>query len=677
MTRETNTITVLGAGDMGHGVAELAALKGFDVRIRDVDDAALARAHEKVRASLTKLASKQVVTPDAADAAFARLVFTTDLATALKGTDFVIEAVPEDLALKQRVFKEVEELAPSHAILASNTSTIKISEIAERLTGRDRVVGMHFFNPVMLMDLVEIIPGEGTRADVVDETRRVAERMGKQVVACAKDSPGFITSRLVGVWVGAAVLLNESGEGTREGIDSALKFGAGFPMGAFELADYTGLDIGYHAGAYIASKLGDAYAPLPSLRERVEAGKLGKKTGEGFYKWAGSRVAAPLSPDQAKSVDPARVLAVVANEAAKIVTEGVATAADVDKAMRLGCAFPKGPLAWADDAGLDNVLAILEDLRARDGHALYTPSPALTRLVAEGRLGRATGAGFHAYQDSTGPGAAEGDPMRGGTSTYENIRVEVDASTHVATLTLDRTHRMNAISPGLVADMRRAFAALDAEESVRVVVITGAGDKAFCAGADLTETGDITPASSAEIARDLNKVLLGFEGSGKIVVAALNGYAFGGGLEIALACDFRVAAKRVKLGLTEVTLGLLPASGGTQRLPKLIGLARAKELILLGSRISADDAFAWGLVNRVFENDTFANDVGAFASRLAKGAPIAQRYAKRALAHASTTPNEQGAELEAAAFGILLSTEDAMEGVTALFSKREAEFKGR
>ncbi len=682
MMEEVTTITVLGAGDMGHGIAELAALKGFEVRVRDINQQVLDVAMAKVRKSLDKLAAKQVATTEAADAAFNRITFTTDLASALKDTRFVIEAVPENLDLKRKVFKEVEELAPAAAIFATNTSTMKVTEIAEGIVSRDRVVGMHFFNPVMLMDLIEIIPGIATRPEVLETTRLVSERLGKQVVVCAKDSPGFITSRLVSVWVGAAVLFNEKGDGSREAIDGALKFGAGFPMGAFELADYTGLDVGYHASEYIASKLGSAYKPLPSLANLVHAGKLGKKTGEGFYRWEGSRLVTPPTPDKAKEFDAAKVLAVVANEAARLVDQGVGTAEDIDKAMRLGCAFPKGPLEWADAYGLDNVLALLADLKEQHGHELFEPYELLVELVEDGRLGRATGHGFHTYSPSQA-GATEDAPASDGTTgagtrvEYENVIVDIDEGTRVATLTLNRPHRMNAISPDLVRDMRQAFRALDADDRVRAVVVTGSGDKSFCAGADLTETGDITPATAMEIARNLNLVLLDFERSGKIVIAALNGYAFGGGLEIALACDFRLAAKRVKLGLTEVTLGLIPASGGTQRLPKLIGLARAKEMVLLGERVTADEAKAAGLVTRVCENESFADDVAAFATRVAKGAPVAQRLSKRSLNQGLTVTNEQGAELEAAAFGILLSTEDAMEGVTALFSKREPEFQGK
>ncbi|HWG89978.1 MAG TPA: 3-hydroxyacyl-CoA dehydrogenase/enoyl-CoA hydratase family protein [Candidatus Thermoplasmatota archaeon] len=673
MPRNIATLTVLGAGDMGHGIAELAALRGFEVRLRDISPEVLESAMKKVQWSLEKLVAHATITKENAADALSRLKPTTDLAEAVRGTDLVIEAVPERLDLKQRVFAEVEALAPPTAVLATNTSAMRVSEIAANLKNPSRLVGMHFFNPVLLLSLVEIIPGDATAKENVEAVVDVTRRLGKEPVVLQRDTPGFVTTRLVSTWVGASILAAEKGVATPAQIDSAMKFKAAFPMGPFELADYTGLDVGHHAGAYMASRLGAAYEPPQTLRGHVARGQLGKKTGRGFYTWQDNRVTESLSPDAGRDFDNALVLAVVANEAARLVQEGVASAADVDKAMRLGCAFPKGPLEWADDYGLDRVVKTLQTLQERTGHALATPVKPLTDLVAAGQLGRASGKGFHAYEQGTAGGATAAATG----PSYETILVEVNAETKVAKVTLNRAHRLHAINEKMVEELSAAFDALEANEDARVIVLTATGEKAFCVGADLSDGGGMTPLSSASVARKGHLLCLKMEKLGKPIIAAINGYAFGGGLELTLPADFRVAAKRAKVALPEVTLGLLPAMGGTQRLPKLLGLSRAKEFALLGNRVDAEDALRLGLLHRVFENERFEQETMAFAEELATRAPIALRFTKQLLNAAPTTDILSGMELEATAFGVLASTEDVVEGVTSLFMKKKPEFKGR
>ncbi len=667
MTREVDTITVVGAGSMGHGVAELAALNGFDVRLRDIEQEVLDKAMENIRWSLDKLVEKDTVPQDQADTAYDRITATTDLQEALDGTDFVIEAVPEDLNLKQKIFADLEDATEDDVILASNTSTMRITEIAEKVQDPSRVIGMHFFNPVLLMDLIEIIRGDETSDEAVEVTTQVSETLGKTVVVCKEDVPGFITSRLVGAFTNSAIQALEQGEGSKEEIDAALKFDAGFPMGPFELADYTGLDIAHHAGNYIAERLGEAYRPPEAIDELVEAGKLGKKSGEGFYDYS-EQEKPDIRPDQAGKFDAKLVLAPVANEAAKLLQQGAGSAEDIDKAMRLGAAFPKGPLAWADEVGLDVVVDTLNAIHEATGDEVVEPASALTERVDAGNLGKSTGEGFHTY-DAT-EDAEEGLQL-------ETVQVDVDEDTMVGTITLDRPHRMNAISGQLIDDLNTALTELDGDDRVRCILLTGTGEKAFCVGADLQESGGLEPAMGAQLARANHLVNQRIEQLDKVVVAGLNGYAFGGGLELALACDFRVAAKRAKVSQPEIKLGLIPGAGGTQRLPKLIGLSRAKEFVLLGERWSAEDAEDIGLLHRVYENDAFREEAHAFAAKLARGPPIAQRLAKQALNAAPTTEISAGMELESSAFGVLLSTEDVMEGVASMFQKKDPEFQGK
>lgn len=662
--QDVRNLAVIGAGDMGHGVAELAALKGFSVALRDIDAAQLDKAREKIRASLDKLVSKNVATREGADAAFARIRFTTDLAEAVGNADMVIEAVPEKLELKQRVFADIEAAAPAGAVLATNTSAMRVQEVGEKMRDPSRLVGMHFFNPVLLMDLVEIIPSPKTSAAALAAAESVSKKMGKTFVSLKADTPGFVTSRLVGAWVGAAVLASEHKLGTREEIDSALRFKAGFPMGPFELADYTGIDIGVHAAEYIASRLGEAYRPSASMRAMVEQGKLGKKTGQGYYAWSGNKIGTLITPDAGRNFDPALILSVVANEAAKLVEQGVASAAEIDLAMRHGCAFPKGPLEWADEVGLENVLKALYTLKEASGAGIVEPYEAIVEMVQEHRK-------FYAKKEPTASVGVKSGPA------FETVLYEVDVATKVATITLNRPHRLNAINGALIRDVRMALDEAENDERVRAVLLTGVGEKAFCAGADLADVGGMTPAIVASLAREGHWMCVGMEKMGKPIIAAVNGLALGGGLELTLPCDFRVAAKRASFGLPEVTLGLLPAMGGTQRLPKLLGLARAKEIALLGNKFDAQQAFAWGLVHRVFENDSFLAEAKAFAAEVATRAPLSLRKTKQLLNAAHDTPILVGMEAEATAFGVLASTEDMLEGISSMFAKKKPDFQGK
>lgn len=279
-------VAVLGAGTMGHGIAQVAALAGCDVRLRDVSEGVLERARLGVGESLAKAVEKGKVTQEAADAAVARIHLTTDLATAVKDADLVVEAVPEKLDLKRSVFTEVARHAPASATLATNTSSLPIASIAEALpeAERGRVLGMHFFNPVPVMKLVEVVRASATEEARVEATVALARRMGKEAIV-VRDSPGFATSRL-GVAIGLeAIRMLEEGVASAEDIDAAMTLGYNHPMGPLRLTDLVGLDVRLHIAEGLAKNLGARFEPPALLRRMVSDGKLGRKTGEGFYKW--------------------------------------------------------------------------------------------------------------------------------------------------------------------------------------------------------------------------------------------------------------------------------------------------------------------------------------------------------------------------------------------------------
>jgi 3-hydroxybutyryl-CoA dehydrogenase len=282
-----HTFAVLGAGTMGHGIAHVAALAGGEVRLYDVDQAAADAGRGKIVASLDKGVSLGKVEAAARDAAVARIRATADLCT---GADLVIEAVPEKIDLKRELFAAVDKHAPAGALLATNTSSLPVAKIAGAVADPSRVVGMHFFNPVHLMKLLEIVRHAGSDASAVDAAAALGTKWGKTPIV-VKDSPGFASSRL-GLTLGLeAIRMVEEGVASAADIDTAMKLGYGHPMGPLELTDLVGLDVRLGIADYLSDAIGPGFEPPELLRRKVADGKLGKKSGEGFYRWVdGKRV---------------------------------------------------------------------------------------------------------------------------------------------------------------------------------------------------------------------------------------------------------------------------------------------------------------------------------------------------------------------------------------------------
>ena len=277
-------ITVLGTGTMGRGIAYLSAVAGFDTVLFDVDEGALEASRSAIESILRKGVEKGKLADDAAKDALARVQLVPELEPAVSGADLLIEAVPESYELKTDLFAQADLFCGADTILASNTSSISISKLASNVERRDRFVGMHFFNPPHLMKLIEIVRGERTSDATVDQIRAIAEKMGKTPII-VRDSPGFATSRL-GVAIGLeAIRMLEEGVASADDIDRAMELGYNHPMGPLRLTDLVGLDVRLGIAEYLASTLGPRFEPPQLLRDLVAQGKLGKKTGEGFYRW--------------------------------------------------------------------------------------------------------------------------------------------------------------------------------------------------------------------------------------------------------------------------------------------------------------------------------------------------------------------------------------------------------
>ena len=377
-----NKITVLGSGVMGHGIAQVSAMAGYNVVLRDIEQSFLDKAMEKIKWSLSKLVEKQKLSQLDADKIFMRIVPIVDLRQALKGTDLLIEAVPEDMSLKKKVYAEIDSFSEGKTLYASNTSTLPITEMAELTNRPDRFIGLHFFNPPQLMPLVEVIPGKMTSTSMVDMAMGFVQKVGKQPVLCKKDVAGFIVNRVFIPLVHEAVYCEERDKVPMTTIDSAVKFRMSLPMGIFELADYTGLDVIHKATSEMHSRDSRVIRPHPKVKQLFDEKSLGQKTGKGFYEYKGDKYERiNLTEQEASRYNPIALLAVAANNSAWLISNGVCSREDLEKALKLGMGLKKELFTTVHEFGVENIVQALRDLAARYGH-FYEPDPYLVNYRA-------------------------------------------------------------------------------------------------------------------------------------------------------------------------------------------------------------------------------------------------------------------------------------------------------
>ncbi|PSQ29699.1 3-hydroxybutyryl-CoA dehydrogenase [Halobacteriales archaeon SW_6_65_46] len=643
-------VTVLGAGSMGHGITEIAALAGYDVVMRDIEQELVDDGFESIKWSLEKLSEKGVVSEEA-ETVLGRIDTEVDLETAVADADLVIEAAPEQMEIKKEIFSDLDDFAPEEAILASNTSSLSITEIATATSRPEQVVGMHFFNPPVKMDLVEVIYGEQTTDETAAAAYEFVESIDKTPIYVRKDVNGFVVNSVLGPFGDEAGWMASEGVATVEEIDAAMVHRRGYPMGPFELGDLTGIDIGYH----VRKEAGRDVPPI--VQEKVDAEELGQKTGKGYYEYEDGE-GTTYEAGQGEDVDTLRIEARIVNEAARLIGNDVATADAIDTGMRLGAGFPEGPCRRGDKLGLDTVLETLESLHDEYGHERYEPSDHLRDLVETGATGEDAGEGFYDY------GGDDGDRH------YATIEHELSEDGLLA-ITLDRPERMNALNGDLMDEVVHLLDSTALDE-VRAVTFEGAGDRAFSAGADITGFAGREPYEAG-----ITEFFETVAAYPRPTLAKIDGFCLGGGHELALACDLRIATEASEFGFPEINLGLLPGGGGTQRTMRMLSEARAKELVFRGEHISADRAQEWGLINRSVPESEFEETVEAFLDDLVHGAPVALRKAKRVMNVGSDQALEAGLELESQAFGQLLATEDMQEGAAAFMEDREAEFEGK
>ena len=375
-------ISVIGAGTMGSGIAQVAASNGCQVTIVDSSQPALENSKSKLKSILNRLVEKGKINEEQSKSILVCIHWTAKM-DEISNSNMVIEAIVENLEIKQNLFTEMESLVSDICILATNTSSLSVSKIASVCKLKSRIMGVHFFNPVPLMKLVEVIPTEETDKKLLSEVKSSLEGWGKSVVT-AKDTPGFIVNRVARPFYSEALKIYEEGLADFATIDWAMKEFGGFRMGPFELMDYIGNDVNYSAtkAVYDGTNHDPRYKPSPIQKKLMDEGLLGRKSGKGYFDY--SENAVNPEPNKNEKLGKKifnRNLTMLINAAVDALNGAIATRDDIDTAMTTGVNYPKGLLKWADEIGIENVLKQLQGLQSNSNDNRYQPSPLLEKMV--------------------------------------------------------------------------------------------------------------------------------------------------------------------------------------------------------------------------------------------------------------------------------------------------------
>ncbi|MFA5945199.1 MAG: enoyl-CoA hydratase-related protein [Candidatus Thermoplasmatota archaeon] len=624
-------VTVVGAGNMGSGIAQAFASAGFQVTLNDVDAAAVQRGLDRIKAPLQKRVEGGKMGQADLDALLGNLRGEPDLAKAVAKADLVVEAVFEDLKVKQDLFTRLDALAPTNTVLATNTSSFKVGELAAVTKRPAQVVGLHFFFPAAINKLVEVVKSPRTSQGAFDAAFAASKKAGKSPIATG-DAPGFAVNRFFVPWVNEACRILEEGVATIPTIEAAAKQAFGITMGPFELMNVTGVPISYHAQSTLHRDLGAFYEPSKVLKAQVD-----KKAN---WDLAGA-------PDSSNMEAVAsRLRGVVFGIACHLVEEGVCTIRDTDRGATIGLRWAKGPFAMMNAGGITKADSDVKALSAKWGKAFPHP-----KSLAD-----------HSKAGTTWPHPA--------------ISLESIDGDSIARITFDRPEALNALDPKVLRDLDEVLTQLAKGPKPRAIIITGEG-KAFIAGADIPTMRALDAAGAKAYTELGNRVIDRLAAWPCPVLVAINGFAFGGGLELALAGDLLYASDKAQLGLPEVGLGIHPGFGGTQRLPRRIGLGAAKDLVYTGRTVTAAEALTLGLVNAVFPAAELQDKVLAVARAIAAKAPLAVAGAKASLDQGFGMDLGSGLQVEQESVVLLFATRDKQEGLDAFVEKRAPKFTGK
>ena len=625
-------IAIIGAGNMGSGIAQACAQAGFTVRVRDVDEPMIERGRALIARTLQGAIDRKKLTPAKRDEVLARISFTTSLPEAARDAALVIEAVFEDAAVKGAVFRELAGLVGPGTIVATNTSSLSVTKLAEGFPGPERFAGLHFFFPAAVNRLVEVIAGERSDPSVVRELERFGFGLRKVPIRTA-DRAGFAVNRFFVPYLNESARLAEEGIASLATIEEVGRELFGATLGPFELMNVTGIPIAFHAESSLFAAFGPAYAPSSLLERQFRAGTP--------WDWTSTSV----EPGKKAAVRD-RFLGLTIGIATRLVEEGVATPEAVDRGATIGLRRKWGPFAQLTSIGVPEGLRLVEAYAKGWKEDAFPVSAELRARAARG--------------DRTWP--------------LRSVLVEHRGP--VAWVLLDRPEALNSLNSELLIELRQRFTELAGDENVRAVVLAGSAP-VFAAGADIAEMERKSLADGLAfgfVGQETARVIEKFPHP---VIALVEGYALGGGLEIALAADFIVAAEGAQLGLPEVTVGIHPGMGGASRLTRIIGRSRTKYLAYTGVPVSAEEAARLGFVVRVVPADRARAEVQALAELIASRAPLGVAWVKNVIDTGMDASLTTSLDLEARSAGHTFGTEDRLEGMRAFLEKRPPKFQGR
>jgi enoyl-CoA hydratase / 3-hydroxyacyl-CoA dehydrogenase len=665
---------VVGAGNMGSGIAQKIATEGFNVILADMNEEQARKGVKRIETLLMEGVERKIFKPEQVETILGRISATGDM-NDLNDVDIIIEAVFEDIGIKQSLFQKLGEITRPDTVLATNTSSFLVAQVAEGVQHPERVIGLHYFYHPAKNRLVEVIGHEATSESVLADAWNFQERIGKTPIDSA-DAPGFVVNRFFVPWLNEAIRLKEEGHSIAS-IEAASKQCFGVGMGPFELMNVTGVPITLHASHSLAGVLGDFYAPAASLVPQVESGENWNLGGE---------------PDEA-SIKPVseRLLGVVFTIAGHLVDEGVSTLEDTDIGARVGLRWPIGPFELANQIGkavaTQHVKSLTEKYNLDFPECFAGPDP------------------------------------------FVLSRVSLDVEDSIATIMINRPDKLNALDPETVSQLGERFEEAQEDKSVDGIVIAGAG-KAFVAGADVQFFVDKIRGDSLDKIQAFTEkgqaIFRAIEKSPKRVICAMDGLALGGGAELALSCHAIVATNRASMGFPETGIGIYPGLGGTQRLTRRLGLGLARYYIYTGAFLSSkdlarlnladevvgveelDDAIARALKTDKVQTaaelsnldeptrevaqwlaETSSNDLlkgqatepeSAKALKILKKvsfkAPLAIGMVEELTAIASEKDLDEGLSAELAKLKSIFGSSDALEGLSALLERRRPNYQG-
>ena len=553
--RPIGSVAIIGAGNMGSGIAQKSAQEQFDVQMVDREGQWVERGQSIIANFLDEAIERRIFRETEAEQIKARITGVVGTENVAKDTDLVIEAVFEDLDIKTAVFATLDEVCDEHTILASNTSSLSVNALAEATGRPDRFVGLHFFYHPAKNRLIEIIPAETTSKQSLDAVEQYCKTMGKVVIIC-KDRPGFVVNRFFVPWLNEACLLLQEGVASAAAIDAVAEKAFRIGMGPFALMNLTGPPIALHSTDYLAEQLHcPRYTGAANLRKMVEEGEMWD-IGEDTH-----------CSDEAAEIIRQRLMGQVFSVSAQIVEEEICSMEDVDRGAKVGLRWALGPFELANRIGISEAVSMAQSYADLAKFELPNWFAELT------------------------------EPLE-----FNYVDTHVDGE--VATVRINRPEAMNALNEVVVEQLGNALDSLNSREDIKTIVIDGAG-KAFVAGADVKFFVDKIQADSFpdiyEFTARGHEVLNKLENSNKTTIALTTGLALGGGLELALACDYRIGTRKTQFRFPETSIGIYPGLGGTQRTPRICGIEAARFAVLAGNFLDAGSAASLGLLTHLVD----------------------------------------------------------------------------